>query len=329
MGLPTLTVPHEQATKRIDELIAVGEEIITHIRDLPPLPVQATPRGLDRSDQLKAIEANRAVWIDKAKHTLVFISNGTALQDEFIQVTHRSYSTDQSWNVGSLTRSMESSVLKLKSIRDRLADFQVVPAGNVALTTPGLLDTTFSEESPLESLKRTRLGGLFLLVVACVSLTWTIQHYLYVSPKEERLKQKDERITELERRLSELSSGGSIVQPHDVGPGHDRAAVDDPLIVVPPTEVHETGSLQALSGQVLVTVTANMGKVALRVTTPEHIEGLHWEDLTAGDRREFTYGNDTLFVDVLSVRLVFRGLSALANRYTTTISVTNIALLNA
>lgn len=316
--LPKLQIPLAEATKRLADLISEGQEIIDRLGRLPIIPVQQTPHGLEKSDELRAIEADRTTWIDRVEHTLVLIVDNDGFREEFRVVKSIAVSPDHAWNLRSLKKATEASILKLKSFQERLPDLST-RADQGLKRSP--LQESSSYGSVIESLKRSSLGRLAIFMVACISITWKVQDYLYVQPKEERIKQRDERIVELERLLAQRTTDAGLGSTALAGSPSIGVQGIDSTYVVPPTEIHNSGSIHALSGQVIIAVEAMMGGVSVRITSPERSEPLSWTGLSTGDRCEFSLSGRTYFVDVMSVKATYIGFSQLSNEYSVTISV--------
>ena len=322
-----LTVRREDARERIDGLIAQGRDIAARLQSLPPFQAQATVRGFEESDALKSIKADHLKWLDKAEQQLLLMFDSDEYKKEFDAVKHAPISPDKKWNVGALLRTLESSLTKLESIRGRLPDVAVAqrekaPEKRAESASKTKLSNAESDGigGLVEWFKRSRIGQISLIGAACVGITWKIQNELIVEPREFYIK-------ELEAKLAIAGPKRSTLHAPNSGDGQPvrtepETASPDSIYVLLPTTVMQSGAIHAFSNQVLISVQAYGGRANVSVKTPETEEAIVWRNLEGGDRKEFTYKGNSYFVDIVSVKLVHRGISQIANRYSATVSIT-------
>jgi hypothetical protein len=163
----------------------------------------------------------------------------------------------------------------------------------------------------LDKLKKHWLGGIIILVAACVGVTWTIANELLVKPRDFTIKQQEIAIADLREKIKDPqdkkgkgASGSTLASatpPKTKGlnlPGQSTPSAK----VLAPTWIYEGRPLLIFDDQVLIKVSMPFDFIksaSIDIELPS--EKIHWGQLGVGKTETFTYHGQTYFFRIIEV----------------------------
>ena len=146
----------------------------------------------------------------------------------------------------------------------------------------------------IDRIKNNWIGGIIALSAICITGTWYTSFELFVKPRDFTIEQQKILIQDLREKIREHQDN------------HDSVISQNPLtsdtnIVLEPIWIYVNQPIQALSGQLLISVSSPsdfIHSATFDITLPDH-PTLHFGVESVGTRREFTYKGKTYFFDIL------------------------------